>query len=73
MQGCNAHVVRVDLHLRSAHKLDKNGQEYEVGLLRIVTIDLSFSEHPGANSSEYVVIYLLHLCSMIDTVMKLHW
>lgn len=45
----------------------------EVGLLRIVTIALSFSEHPGANSSEYVVIYLLHLCSMIDTMRKSRW
>ena len=56
VQGCNAHAVCVDLHLRNTHELDKNGEE-----------------HPGANSSEYVVIYLLYLCSMIDTMTKLHW
>ena len=29
VEGCTALVVRVDLHLRNIHKLDKDGNEYK--------------------------------------------
>ena len=29
VKGCTAMVVRVDLHLRNQHKLDKDGEDYK--------------------------------------------
>ena len=36
VEGCTSLVVRVDLHLRNIHKLDKNGEDYK----RLVYYDL---------------------------------
>ena len=53
--GCSAHVVRVDLHLRRIHKLDRHGEDYKrLDYYDLLKYMYTLNDTQGDIDSEYV-------------------